>query len=111
MHARTPSTTASTPTRRLLRASAAIGTLLVTALVGLPPSAAVADTFTAPSDRCFIEQPHWNVALDGPVPRCPDPPLFPAGATLSPAPGWAAGGEAADATGELAWVGGMTRAT
>lgn len=23
-----------------------------------------------PSRPCFIQQPHWNVGLDGPVPRC-----------------------------------------
>src|SRR5688572_12348495 len=50
-----------------------VGSTAMAVLAGGPSSGAATDReFQGPYEyQCFIEQPHWNVALDGPVPRCP----------------------------------------
>lgn len=75
----------------------------IAALAAVPSSAA--DTrhdYQGPYEyQCFIEQPRWNVALDGPVPRCPGPE--PA-SEAAPEPGETSGSGSVET-----WVGGMAR--
>ncbi len=63
-----------TPARAAAGASACA--VIVSLLVMPPPSSATTDDPPEPafSRRCFMEQMHWNAALNGPVPRCPGPP-------------------------------------
>jgi hypothetical protein len=99
------STTTCSTTRRLTGATALVGTMTATALLGFssPGSALAPGTSQQPERQCFIEQPHWNVALDGPVPRCPVATSTTPDGAPAPAPGWATG------QGEVAWVGGLAR--
>jgi hypothetical protein len=42
----------------------------VTTTVAVPPTTASAP---GPERPCFIVQPRWNTAIDGPAPTCPTP--------------------------------------
>lgn len=69
----------SHPTKQTLPRTAVAGacTCAAIAILAVAParSEATADrTREVPLSRqCFMEQAHWNTALDGPVPRCPGP--------------------------------------
>lgn len=58
----------NTTTARRTAALAAL-TIAATITTVAAPTKAIDDP---PTDRpCFITQPRWNVALDGPAPTCP----------------------------------------
>jgi hypothetical protein len=75
-------TTTMSPTRRRhgqLRTIAAGAALVATSAMLTASPATAGDTANGypgeePFSRaCFMEQAHWNEALDGPQPRCPAP--------------------------------------
>jgi hypothetical protein len=78
-------------------------TATIAALAVVPSSATeTGDDYQRPYTRqCFIEQPRWNVSLDGAVPRCPGPQL---GSAAAPEPG-----ESSVSGSVETWVGGMGR--
>ncbi|WP_457190552.1 hypothetical protein [Nocardioides sp. P5_E3] len=78
-------------------------TVTIAALAAVPSSATeTRDGDQRPYTRqCFIEQPRWNVALDGPVPRCPGTETASGTATE---PGDTLRSDSVDA-----WLGGMAR--
>ena len=64
-------TTTRTRIARTTACAVAASITAVTTTVVAPPTTASAPTQDRP---CFIVQPRWNVAIDGPAPTCPIPP-------------------------------------
>ena len=61
----------STPTRSFRIMAAMTAAAAVTTTFAVQSATATAEP---PSDRpCFIAQPRWNTAIDGPPPTCPVP--------------------------------------
>jgi len=57
--------------RRIAAITAASAITAITTTFAAQPATATAEP---PSDRpCFIAQPRWNTAIDGPPPTCPTP--------------------------------------
>ncbi len=56
---------------RRLSVTAAAAALSAIAAVTVMPAAGQAAADSARQRPCFIIQPHWNTALDGPQPVCP----------------------------------------
>jgi len=105
MYTNTSSISTKPRLTQLTRLTAIAGSAAIAALLGSPSFgvAPASDTYTPFEHQCFIEQPHWNVALDGPVPRCPGP-LAAQEDTPSAMHTHAAVG------GDVIWVGGLARA-
>ena len=81
------------------RAVAIASSATMAALVCVPSTAATDHDRGAYEHQCFMERPHWNIAADGPVPRCPSPEQ-----TLDIPSDRASG-----AGGGAVWLGGMAR--
>lgn len=57
--------------RRFAAITASTAIVAITTTIAVHPAAATAEP---PSARpCFIVQPRWNTAIDGPPPSCPVP--------------------------------------
>ncbi|MCW2739197.1 hypothetical protein [Nocardioides sp.] len=66
-----------TTTSSFRRIAAIAGATTITCISAITTTYAVqpASAITEPQPQrpCFIVQPHWNVAIDGPAPTCPAP--------------------------------------
>lgn len=45
----------------------------ITTTYAIQPASATTEPAPEPERQCFIVQPRWNTAIDGPVPTCPTP--------------------------------------
>jgi hypothetical protein len=79
------STSTTTSFRRTAAIAAATSfAAIATTFAAQPAQAAEPD----PERPCFIAQPRWNEALDGPAPTCPRPTWQPATEEERPANAW-----------------------
>lgn len=65
----------NTNTARWFRAAAIAGATTITAITAITTTYAAqpAPATEDPERPCFIIQPRWNTAIDGPPPTCPTP--------------------------------------